>query len=84
MLRDRLDEERLGQTRDTGDEAVATGEERHQDLVDDRVLPDDDLADLGEDALTAVGNSLGDRGNIRLGVCRRSGEEGFISQWVRE
>ena len=29
---------------------MPAGEQRHQDLLDDLVLPDDDLADLGEDA----------------------------------
>ena len=30
------------------------GEERHEDLVDDLVLPDDHLPDLGEDALASI------------------------------
>ena len=48
-----LDEQRLGQTRHAGDQAMAAGEERDQHLIDHRVLADDDLADLAEDALAA-------------------------------
>ena len=36
-----------------GDQAVPAGEERDQHLLDDLVLADDDLAELGEDALAA-------------------------------
>ena len=41
-----------------GDQAVAAGEERDQHLLDDLVLPDDDLAQLGEDALAPFGDPL--------------------------
>ena len=64
----RLDQQRLGQARHAGDQAVPAGEQRHQHLVDDRVLADDDLADLAEDALAAVRHALGDRGDVRLRV----------------
>ncbi len=70
-LGDGLDEERLGEAGHAGDQAMPTGEERHQDLVDDGILSDDHLANLGEDALTSVGDAFGDRGNIRLCACRR-------------
>ena len=36
--------QRLGQTGHAGDEAVATGEERNENLLDRRLLPDDDPA----------------------------------------
>ncbi len=65
-LRDRLDEQRLGETGHAGDQAVPAGEERHQHFVDHRVLADDDLADLGEDPLPAGSHPLGDRGDVRL------------------
>ena len=47
-----------------GDQAVAAGEERHQDLIDDLVLPDDDLADLRQDPLAAARHALGYGGDI--------------------
>jgi hypothetical protein len=65
-FRERLDEEGLGEPRDARDEAVAAGEKRHQHLVDDGVLADDDLADLREDAVAAVGDALGDDRESRL------------------
>jgi hypothetical protein len=65
-LRDRLDEQRLGETGHAGDQAVAAGEERHQHFVDHRVLADDDLADLAQDALPAGSDPFGDRGDVRL------------------
>jgi hypothetical protein len=67
--RDRLDEQRLGQPGHAGDQAVAAREERHQHFVDHGVLSDDHLAQLGEDALAAVGHALGDGGDVgRRGV----------------
>ena len=45
-LRQRLDQQRLGQPGHAGEQAVAAGEERDQDLIDDLVLADDDLAQL--------------------------------------
>ena len=61
---ERLDEQRLRQAGHAGDQAVAAGEERDQHLLDDLVLSDDDLAELGENALAAFGDALGavDRG----------------------
>ncbi len=56
---ERLDEQRLGEARHAGDEAVAAGEERDEHLLDDLVLPDDDLAQLGENPLAAFGDALG-------------------------
>jgi hypothetical protein len=47
-LGERLDEQRLRQAGDAGDQAVASSEQRHQHLIDDLVLADDDLAQLGE------------------------------------
>ena len=55
---ERLDQQRLGQARHAGDQAVAAGEQRDQHLLDDLVLADDDLAELGEDALAAFGDAL--------------------------
>ena len=46
-LGERLDQQRLGQARHAGDQAMAAGEQRDQDLFDDLVLADDDLAELG-------------------------------------
>ena len=58
-LRERLDEERLGEAGRAGDEAVAAGEERDEELLDDFALADDDLAQLGADA-RAAGDELFD------------------------
>ena len=65
-LRERLDQQRLGQSGHAGDQAVSAGEERHQHLVDDRVLADDDFADLVQDAVAPEGNALGDRWRFSL------------------
>jgi hypothetical protein len=64
-LRNGLDQQGLGQARDAGDQAVPAGEERHQHFVDDGVLPDDDLADLRENALAPGRHALGHRRDIR-------------------
>ena len=50
---ERLDQQRLRQAGHAGDQTVAAGEQRNQHLIDDLVLPDDDLAQLGENALAA-------------------------------
>jgi hypothetical protein len=59
-LRERLDQERLRQSRHAGDEAVPAAEKRHQHFIDDLVLPDDDLAQLAEDLRAASGHALGE------------------------
>ena len=56
-LRERLDQQCLGQAGHAGDQAMAAGEHRHQDLIDHLVLADDHLADLGEDAARGVGDA---------------------------
>jgi hypothetical protein len=63
-LRDRFDEQGLGQPGRAGDQAVAAGQQRQQDLFDHLALADDDLAELGFDARAArlqafVGGLLG-------------------------
>ena len=45
-LRDRADDERFGQSRHADQQAVPAGEDRRQDLIDDRILPDDDFVQL--------------------------------------
>ena len=60
---ERLDEQRLGQPGHAGDQAVAAGEERDEHLLDDLVLADDDLAELGEDPLAAVRDPFGADGS---------------------
>ena len=54
----RPDQQRLGEAGHAGDQAVAAGEQRHQHLVDDVVLSDDDLAKLGEDAFAPFGDKF--------------------------
>ena len=46
-LRQLLDQERLGQTRNAAQEAMAAGQKGNQDLSDDALLPDDGLRELG-------------------------------------
>ncbi len=85
---ERLDEERLRQPRHAGDQAVAAGEQRDEHLLDDLVLPDDDLAELGENARAAFGNSLGRLGR-QVGTVhmissdRRTGQSMRGGQCVR-
>ena len=45
---------------------MPAGEQRHQDLVDDLVLPDDDLADLRQDARAPLCDALGNLRDIGL------------------
>ena len=49
-LRHGVNQQRLRQTRRADDQAVAADEQRVQHLVDDLVLPDDDLAQLAEES----------------------------------
>ena len=65
-LRDGLDQQRLGQSGHAGDQAMAAGEQRHQHLVDDFVLADDDLADLGENPRPPFGDAFGNLRDVRL------------------
>ena len=50
-LGQRVDQQRLGQPGHADDQAVAADEERQQHLPDHVVLPDDRLAQLGDDRL---------------------------------
>ena len=63
--RHRVDEQRLGQSGCADDQAVAADEQRHQDLLDHLVLPDDDLSQLGKDLLPARIHLVGKRDVIR-------------------
>ena len=71
-LGERLDQQRLRQAGHAGDQAVAAGEERDQHLLDDLVLADDDLAQLGENALAALGDSFGADGWQPTNPCQVS------------
>ena len=53
-LRDRRDQQRLGQTGHAGDDRIAAGQQRHHDLFDDFLLTDDDLSNLGSISLSSV------------------------------
>ena len=59
--RERVNEERFGEPWHADDEAVAADEERQQHLGDDVLLPDDQLAQLDEDALAPPFHALGQR-----------------------
>jgi hypothetical protein len=48
-----VDQQRLGQAGHADDEAVAADEQRQQHLVDDVVLADDQLLELGDDLVAA-------------------------------
>ena len=70
-LRDGLDQQRLGESGHAGDQAVPAGEERDEHLIDDLVLPDDDLADLRQNPLAPSRDAFGDCGNVsRRQNCR--------------
>ena len=60
-LRQRPDEQRLRQPGHADDQAVAADEQRQQHLIDDVLLPDDELAELGLDAACARRSSVGQR-----------------------
>ena len=60
-----LIKKRLRQPRHADEQAVAAGEQRDQDLFDDAVLADDDLADLAEHGVAFVGE-LFDLGDLML------------------
>ena len=53
-----------------GDQAMAAGEQRDQHLLDDFVLADDDLAELGENALAALGDFFSADGGTPTNPCR--------------
>ena len=62
-------------------QAVAAGEQRDQHLIDDLVLADDDLAQLGEDPLAALLDALGE---VRNDSVDQSESGMRIRQWVSE
>ena len=64
-LRDGFDQQGLGEAGSAGEQAVTTGEEGEQDLLDDVFLSDDGFTEFGGDAITA-------------GLKR--GEGGFVSE----
>ncbi len=57
-VRERLDQQRLREAGDAGDQTVSAGEERDEDLLDDFILPDDDLAQFAENPLAAFRDPL--------------------------
>ena len=54
-LRQRRHRQRLGQARDSLDQAMAVGQQAQQDAFDEPVLPDDDPLDLEEGILEQSG-----------------------------
>ena len=52
-LRDGFHEQRLGESGRAGDEAMPTGEQRNEQLLNDILLADDNLGQLGLDARAA-------------------------------
>ena len=70
--RQRVDQQRLGQPGHADDQAVAADEERQQHLVDDVVLTDDQLLQLGDDLVAAA--------FIRSASATSSGESSSRSQ----
>ncbi|MGC4084847.1 MAG: hypothetical protein QM736_22720 [Vicinamibacterales bacterium] len=60
---------------------MSTGEQRHEHLVDDFILTDDDLAKLREDALTPFGDPLcTGRARIRI-RSRQTPRIGELVSW---
>ena len=78
----RVDEQRLGQARHADDQAVAADEQRQQHLLDDVLLPDDQLAQLADDLIAADLHPVGQRdviGRIQVaGPCRQSASTASI------
>ena len=73
--RERAHEQRLRGARHAGDQAVAADEQRQQQVLDDLVLADDDLADLGANLLERRVESLDQRPSLfglELVLLRRS------------
>jgi len=56
--RDGFDQQRLGQAGSACDEAMASGQQRDQDLVNDLLLADDDFGQLGDDLSVARREAL--------------------------
>ena len=56
-IRQRADEQRLGQARHADQQTMTPGEEGDQDFFDDLVLADDDLANLADHGIPFGGNS---------------------------
>jgi hypothetical protein len=51
-FRDGLDEQRLREAGNTGQQAMTAGKEGDEHLIDDFVLPDDHLAEFLQDAFS--------------------------------
>src|SRR5207253_69478 len=63
-----VDDQGLGQAGHARDDAVAADEERDQHLLDHVVLSDDQLAQLTNDAVTALLHALGEGYVVRAGL----------------
>ena len=63
-LGDRADQQRLGQPRRTGDQAVPAGEQADQELMRRLLLADDDLGQLALDPAAALVDLLDDRRSL--------------------
>ena len=59
-----LDHEGLGESRDADHEAVASGEDGGEQVLDDLVLADDDAGDLGEAGAWRTSPRAGDGGGV--------------------
>jgi hypothetical protein len=68
-----VDEQGLRQPRHADEQAVATREEGQEREVDDLLLADDELAQLGDDRITARLQSVGERNVVRGLEC-----DGFV------
>ena len=69
-LRNGFDQQRLGQTWRAGDQTMAAGKQRDEDLLDDLLLADDDFGQFGFD-LGAAGGQAFDRfafGRLQFGA----------------
>jgi hypothetical protein len=60
-------EQRLRETWNADDQAVAAGEQRHEHLLDDIVLADDELAELADDLLVAGAKLVREGDVVRAG-----------------
>ena len=67
-LGDRADEQRLGQPRRTGDQAMTAGEQADQELLRRLLLADDDLGELALDPAAALVDLLDGLSLVFVGI----------------
>jgi hypothetical protein len=80
-MRDGVHEQRLGETGNADDEAVAAGEQRQEHELHHVVLADDELGDLSADVLVAALQALRESEIVAVGA-GDAFRDGKSHQWV--